>query len=539
MTDIRKVTEHARACVERGSLVEAEILYKVLLKASTPPDTGLKRIVHGEAAAFFAQKAVVNQRFGEATDWYREAISADPYAVDYRVDVCRRTLIPMGLLAMARIEAVRATKIAPDAPHAWRILAHVEHELDNVDACIAAYQKQLDLIPDDPNARLDMATIRLDMADYDAVAELCAPLLETDRRGDALLCLAMVAYRLGNHLGAIALYDEAIEAKCYDPDIARWNMSLAMHSIGRYKVGWQLHECRGTQKTSAVMSLPMKRFSLPIWKGESAPARIHVHEEMGFGDVLCLSRYLPMLVERGHQVALEVRAPMVDLMRESFPDVKVVEKAVDYPGALGIPLFDYHIPMLSLPAVFNTSITTVPWQGPYLKPRYALRSYFGGLLPVGQLKVGLCWSSGIRPGIWLSEYGKRKSMHLDDLLPLWVVAAMRVLFVSLQVGPERAQNDGALTDVLPAEPTWEDTAALIANLDLVITADTAVAHLAGAMGKPVWLMMHTEGSWHWMTRRLDSPWYPSAILFRQKEPHGWSDVIAAVAEKLRTHISRS
>jgi hypothetical protein len=234
---------------------------------------------------------------------------------------------------------------------------------------------------------------------------------------------------------------------------------------------------------------------------------------------------------------------MLALIARSFPEVEVSQQAPDYPGSIGIKPFDYHQPIGGLPYQFGTDIDTVPWHGPYLKAEPELVKKYDELLPKGK-KVGLCWSSGIREGIWLKKYGQRKSMHFSTLEPLFKVRNGSEFpeFISLQVGPERSQNPGSALDILPEKPDWDDTAALVENLDLVITVDTAVAHLAGAMGKPVWVLCQRDGqSWHWMCYREGaswnekSPWYPSARVFRQhrfNEPHFWDEVIEDVAKEL-------
>ena len=151
----------------------------------------------------------------------------------------------------------------------------------------------------------------------------------------------------------------------------------------------------------------------------------------------------------------------------------------------------------------------------------------------------VCWSAGIREGLWIAKYGQRKSMRWSDTMMLR--HSTNDYFIPLQVGPERKEYLGRDDhDLLPEEPTWDDTAALVANLDLVITVDTAVAHLAGAMGKPVWLMNSAEpGSWHWMAERpgspwnVRSPWYPSVTIYRQKTVGVWNDVVDRIADDLR------
>ncbi len=547
---IRRMIELARSHVEAGGFGAAGVYYRMIMKDTSPPQSGVARVAHGEACVWYAQRSLAEGKIGAAADWYQQALLADPLATDYRVDYVVKVLLPMGALKNARIEAERSTKMAPDNPRAWRTLGGIEHVMGNVAASVAAYDRQLELSPADPIARLDRATIALDTADYDTVRAMVIPVLDGKHRGDALHCLAMAAYREGRHEDAIGLYDHAIAANCYDPELALWNKSLPLHSIGRYREGWAAHEARGRQKTDPAMALMMKRFTRPMWNGEPAPARLHIHQEMGHGDIIAMARYIPLLIERGYDVRLEVMEPMIELLQRSFPQCRVLPRAVDYPGAMGIPDFDYHIPMLSLPAMFKTDIDSVPWSGPYLKPNPDLVAQYRSKLPERQRKIGLCWSSGIRTdGLWISEYGRRKSMHFDQLRRVihWDKAfhqnneMVRThlgpqptadCFVSLQVGPERKQNDGSVLDLLPEKPSWDDTAALVECLDMVITVDTSVAHLAGAMGKPVMLLMHTEGSWHWMTKRLDSPWYPSARLYRQRAIHQWGDVVEAVAAEL-------
>lgn len=554
--DLSQLVYRAREHVERDDAVAAEALYRLILGMTTPPRSGRARVAHGEACEFYAKMALSRQRLGAAADWYREALQADPMATDYRLELVLKCFLPMGNIKGALLEAERATRIAPDYPAAWHVLGGVHHELNDAAKCVAAYDRQLELAPDEPDALLDRATIALDLADYNMVGELCQRVMGTDRDGDATHCMAMVAYREHRHEDAIQLYDAAILRQCRDTPIAHWNKSLALHSIGRYREGWVEHEHREHNRGNPALYLPMKRFTLPRWNGEPAgiptddhgvqgvrQAIIHVHYEAGAGDNLCLLRYLPILVALGFKVRYECPDEMVDLVRHSMPDVEVVPKATDYPGALGIQPFDYHVPIGSLPAVLGTDIDTVPWSGPYLKADPALVARFRELLPGQDRRVGICWSSGIRDGIWMREYGTRKSMHFDAVRPVaskcW---ALKIQPVSLQVGPERAQHLGYVDDVLSQRPSWAETAALVECLDLVVTVDTGLAHLAGAMGKPVLLMCQRDGcSWHFMCWRPDapwneaSPWYPATKVFRQHkfdQPHLWHDVVADIVKDL-------
>lgn len=529
---IRRMVELARAHMENRGIGAAGAYYRILLKETEKLRNGLERLANGEACMWFARRAYGEKKTGEACDWYWKALQADPLAVEYRIEFIKNALMPMNALKNALIQAETATRLEPQNKDAWRILGIVHHALGNGEKSYDAHRKELELAPDDPYAKLDLATIAFDCVDYKTATALASQVLNGEARGDALHLLAMAAYRNGDFEDAIALFDRAIANGPNDPALVEWNKSLALHSIGRYREGWKAHEARFRQTTDEAMALLAKRFTKPLWKGESGPARIHLHHEMGFGDVIAMTRYIPLLMERGLSVTVELNPSMVSLIKRSFPKANVIAKAADYPGAIGIPDFDYHLPMLSLPAIFETDIDTVPWRGPYLKPDPKLVKEFGDRLEkFDRPIVGLCWSSGIRhESLWLKEYGKRKSMHFSDAA---VIANPHTAFISLQVGPEADQAGDEIWRLLPKEPSWDDTAALIANLDLVITVDTSVAHIAGAMGKETWLMMHTEGSWHWMTKRLDSPWYPSVRLFRQERAHDWSNVLSEIENELR------
>jgi hypothetical protein len=278
----------------------------------------------------------------------------------------------------------------------------------------------------------------------------------------------------------------------------------------------------------------MNRFVRPLFDWQPPPAVVHVHAESGAGDNFALLRFLPLLAERGYTVRYEARDDFFNLVRGSLPaEIEVVPQALDYPGSVGLKNFDYHLPVGELPHVFGTDIDTVPWSGPYLKADPELVKQYAKY----RGRIGIAWSSGILDHqVWLKRYGQLKSLHWWDIEPI----LDRKIMVNLQVGPPRRDNNLCLDDPLPAEPTWADTAALVENLSLVITPDTGLAHLAGAMGKPCWVMMHGHNQgWHFMCARPGaswnerSPWYPSIRLFRQPaNSTDWSGVVAEIAEQL-------
>ncbi len=543
---LKVLISRARTHFTDGEYIQAGMLYQQILLLTDPLTTGVTRIANGEACVFFARNAYANERMGAALDWYRRALQADPLAVDYRLELASKVWRRLRFWEAGRKESEIATRIEPNNIHAWGILGSFEHDMNNVGDATFCYDKELEIDPDDSGALLDRISMALDTADYDTAVKLCDRISKTDRAGDGLHCLGLIAYREARHEDAIKLYDEALayENVTNRPTV-HWNKSLALHAIGRYKEGWHEHKWRKNEITQPALSMPLLRFKLPGWNKEPPPATIHVHMEAGAGDNICCSRYLNVLIQHGYRVHYESYPDMLELMVRSFPDVKVMPQAADYPGAIGIPNFDYHVPIGELPHLLGTDIDTVPNQVPYIKPDTLLVEKYRKLLPSNKKKIGICWSSGIRlDSSWIIEYGTRKSMRFNPLRPLFEVPGC--FFTSLQVGPERAENKGIISDFLPERPKWDDTAALVENLDLVISVDTAVMHLAGAMNKPVWVMGQRDGaSWHLMCYREGaswnetSPWYPSLRVFRQHEfnrPHYWDDVVKDIVKELEQSV---
>jgi len=543
---IEEIIQKARRHVEEDNLVAAEPLYRLILHTTTKQMwTPVERVARGEACVFFARLALARKSYGVSRDWYILALAADPAAISYRIELATKCLFLMRQLDEGVSELRRATEIDPENYDAWKGLGGLEFELQHCQSAKEAYSKAIALEkPGDYDATLGQAALAIDTRDYDLVREMCARVRGTDREADAIHLEAMMAFREGRCEESIVLFDKAISANCFDKAIAHWHKSISLESIGRYQEAWKERAHRKDCLTRPLLAVPMRRFNKTLWNGE-AGGRVHVHTEAGAGDNLCLVRYLPLVKQRAAEVCYECTPDMLGLMRRSFPDVEVVPRSLYYPDSFGIKPFDWHCPVGHLQYIFRTSLETVPWEGPYFKTDPALVEMYRAKMPPGR-KVGLCWSSGIRinDSTWLAEYGRRKSMHFDALSPVIRCGCSdeELLnlpwFVSLQVGPERGQSGGYIDDVLPETPTWDDTAALVECLDLVITVDTAVAHLAGALGKSVWLMMHTEGSWHWMVPRPGapwnerSPWYPSVKIYRAAKAHEWGDVIERIAADL-------
>ena len=244
-----------------------------------------------------------------------------------------------------------------------------------------------------------------------------------------------------------------------------------------------------------------------------------------YGDSLQFVRYVPMVLARGAHVTLFVPSPLLRLLRASLPGIEVVDRLLETAA------FDFQVPMRSLPGLFGTTLQTIPASTPYLlADPAAAAAWSRRLAAMPERKVGLVWA-----GARGRPFDARRSLTLARLAPLAAVAGIQ--FISLQIGESaevaRASRDGfRLVDWTGEIRDFADTAALVASLDLVITVDTAMAHLAGALGRPVWILSRYDGCWRWLLNRQDSPWYPTARLFHQPAMGAWEPVIADVARAL-------
>jgi tetratricopeptide (TPR) repeat protein len=571
LNDIDSLIARARACYEAKNDLAADRLYYLIynLTPKTVWDKGKARIAHGEACAKFGYGAHAIRKWGTAIDWWTSAIEADPLASDYRVELVK-SLVAFGAMDKALREATVATVIEPGNPRAWRKLGDVQADRRNAEASTKAYERELveamQAAPVDPkavaDALLNLATIELDTADYIGVRKRVASMKEVGERiGDAYHVEAMLEYRLSNHERAIELFDKALDNECRNVPLVHWDKALPLEAIGRLGEAGDEKCWNEFEMTVPAIFIPQHRFDRPKWRGESPITMetvkekgkipleaqrktiIHVHTEAGFGDNIALWRYFPLLLERGYEVHYECEPSLLSLCQRNFPDVMVMPPCLDHPGVVGIKPFDYHIPIGDLMHAMRAGFgiePLPPMTTPYVEAAPELADKFLLVNRRGTRKIGLCWSSGIRRvSIWMERYGGMKSMRFEDVRPL---LDSDDLFVSLQVGDGRDEIDfrrDRIIDILPEKPSWDETAALIAQLDLVITVDTGIAHLAGAMGIPCWVIMQRDGtSWHFMCERPGapwnerSPWYPSIRVFRQTAPGDWRGAIEKVARAL-------
>jgi tetratricopeptide (TPR) repeat protein len=336
----------------------------------------------------------------------------------------------------------------------------------------------------------------------------------------------------GNILRALGRLDDAIA--CYRRAVAlqpryadgHFNLAQALLAAGRLAEAWGEYEWRWQTPQMAASRRP---FTAPLWMGEAGLGqRLLVHAEQGLGDVLQFCRYVPLLAARGFSVIFEVPRPLARLCA-SLPGIAELVIQGD-----ALPAFDLHIPLMSLPGRFATTLETIPGAVPYLGADPSAAALWRRRLEgLGSgLRVGLAWAGN--PSLALpsrAAMDRRRSLDPARLSPLWSVPGLHL--VSLQKGGPALPADLPVFDAMGEIGDFADTAALVSGLDLVITVDSAVAHLAGALGRPVWLLDRSDPCWRWLLGRRDSPWYPSLTLYRQPEPGDWDSVLAAVMRDLR------
>jgi tetratricopeptide (TPR) repeat protein len=337
---------------------------------------------------------------------------------------------------------------------------------------------------------------------------------------------ALALRHLGRPRDALASAEKSLRVMPgYAP--ARFEQALALLALGDFQRGFEAYESRWDVPEFEAQR---RNFSGPPWLGEAdiAGKTVLLHAEQGFGDTLQFVRYVPLLAERGAKVILEVQQRLKPLLSPMTGACEVIGRGEP------LPVFDRHCPLMSLPLAFGTHRDTIPANVPYIAADRARVAHWAARLSgfAGKTKIGLAWAGN--PDA--TAIDARRSMSLNHFAPLAGMTGMQ--FFSLQKGEPAAQALHPPEGLSLFDPTsdlagFEDTAALIANLDLVVSVDTAVAHLAGAVGKPVWILSRFDGCWRWRDGREDSPWYPTARLFHQKTPGAWDEVVARVCDALR------
>jgi tetratricopeptide (TPR) repeat protein len=417
----------------------------------------------------------------------------------------------------------QAVVAEPRHAAAWHNLGLCAQKLGELDAAERCYRKALELAPQTHAVHIDMGNVCLDRGDLSGMAEWYRKALHL-AAADAAACLNVARMFKGQ-----GRFEEALEgidaALRLDPQNvqAHFERAAILLAAGDWLPGWEEYEWR-FRRPDWRNGYPHLH-AAPRWDGSRFDGKtLLVHCEQGFGDSLQFARYLPLVKARGGRVLFELPAPLTALF-EGFPGVDALLEFS--PARPASHPFDLQTPLLSLPRIFKTTPADLPGEVPYLKADPDRARSWGERLPAGGFKIGVVWaSSGWTPGL------ARKSFRLADFLPLAQIPSVRLY--GLQKGPA-AQAAAEVPDGLPFVNLGErftdfaDTAAVLSHLDLVISVDTAVAHLAGAMAKPVWVVLAENPDWRWLRGREDSPWYPTMRLFRQEKSGGAPALFGRIA----------
>jgi uncharacterized protein (TIGR02996 family) len=390
----------------------------------------------------------------------------------------------------------------------------------------------LDDEPDSAAAHYRLGMVHAELGEFDAaIAQMRRAVALDPVPALGWANLGMLLKIQGSFAESLSAYEQAVRRAPGNAQI-RVNRVVALLHAGRFAEAWQDHEWRFALAENAGAGLPLARLLPPLeLRPELAGRTVLLTLEAGFGDMLQFARYIKLLAARGARIVLAV-PPELQRLLAAMPGVVGTVPMNGKP-----PAYDWHCPITSLPRIFATTLETIPAEVPYLTADLTLVAAWAARLPARcGLRVGLVWAGQARP--WLPGFitvNARRSTSLAQFAPFGAVDGVQ--FISLQAGAPAAEARRpppglALYDPMPLVTDFADTAAIIANLDLVISVDTSVVHLAGALGKPVFLLDRYDNCWRWLSGRTDSPWYPKLRIFRQAQIGDWAPVIRRAAEAL-------
>ena len=415
---------------------------------------------------------------------------------------------------------LQAIELHPSFADAYNNIGVILRGNDKLPAAAACFRRALTLRPESAAVLSNLGNVLWQMLRFEAAADAFRRSLALEpARPETLHNLGLLLHSMGDYAGAVDCFDKALRSRRDNVDVW-WDRALTLLAMGDFERGWPEYEKRWRLK-----SHPPRRLAFPRWEGqENRDVSLLVHFEQGLGDSIQFCRYLPLAAARVGRLVFECQPELARLMA-GIPGVAEV-----IPGGRPLPACDYHAPLMSLPGIFGTTLDTIPAREPYLRaPDDAIPPPFGR--PDGtRLAIGIVWAGRANhlndrnrsatlerflaladlPGVAL--YSLQKGLHAADIQTLGAQALVRDL-------------GSQLTD-------FATTAALLPGLDLIVSVDTAVVHLAGALGVPAFVALPFTPDWRWLNGRDDCPWYPTLRLFRQPKPGDWESVF----ERIRTAI---
>ena len=517
---IEKKLKQAVHYHQTGNFNQAQNLYReVLVLDPQNPDAfhllGLVAYQRGETQA--------------AEDLVRRAISLDGQAPLFHLSL-GNVLSIQGKRSEAMESFWQALRFEPRLAEAHYNLANELFKANRIDESVFHYQEALEMKPDfaEGHYNLGKAFEKLDKL-AEAEVSYRRALKRKPDYFDAWFNLAISLSDQCKLRDAQRCYQQALATKPDDVD-ANWNLSLIFLLSGNLKEGWQKYEWRLKQPKYRFLQPQKKR-----WRGEEALDKtLLVRAEQGLGDVIQFIRFIPLLKPRVGRVLFECQPSLTPLLRNFSGIDEIYSRNAD----LSPPDVPYEVdsPLLSLPGILEVSLDSIPADAPYILPGKERVEEWKKRIPSdsGRFKIGIVWAGHVG-----HRGNTKRSISLLSWAPL--AGIRRLTFFSLQIGESAAEARNPpqgmnLVDLTGSIVDFADTAAFLSHLDLIISVDTAVAHLAGSMGKPVWTLLPFAPDWRWLLGRKDTPWYPTMRLFRQRAPGDWKGVFTEVATDLRGMI---
>lgn len=479
-------------------------IFSMDIPATIPLTSTEISLSHSHLAQRFTRDGRREQKEGnyeQALEKLHLALLADPYAIDpwrYCGEIALKIDHPHDAITYLG----HAITLDPNHTQTLFALANAYHEIGNLTKAISLYQQLYDQHPNHPVIIYNYAYV---LKKHDQVSQ------------------------------AIPYYLKSLDLK---PDYAdaHFGLSLAYLALGDFKKGWKEYEWRW----AAYHEQP-KTFHQPVWDGsEISGKRIFVYAEQGLGDTFQFMRYLKLLKDRGAYVIFQAQKPLKTLLTLCpYIDVLITEDSE-------IPPFDTYCALMSLPYAFGTHLESVPADIPYVYARESLVNHWKECLACDNaIKIGICWQGN---AFYTNQSIRRavaaKSLPVTTLAPLTQVPGVHFYSLQKMNGEEQLANlpqefqVTTFNNIDEEHGRFMDTAAIIKNLDLVITVDTSIAHCAAALGTPVWILLPKPADWRWMLERTDTPWYPNMRLFKQKDSGNWNHVIDDIQQALREFVAQ-
>jgi len=411
---------------------------------------------------------------------------------------------------------LRAIELYPPFSDAYNNIGVILRAQEKLPAAAACFRRSLTLRPDNASVLSNLGNVLWQMLRFEEAAAAFRRSIELEpNRAETLHNLGLLLHSMGDLPAAIDCFDKSLVAKADNVDVL-WDRSLTRLVKGDFDPGWPEYEVRWRLKHN-----PPRKYAFPLWEGqEGRNLSLLVHHEQGLGDTLQFCRYLPMVAPKVGRLVLECQAELARLMT-CLPGIAEV-----IPSGRQAPTCDYHVPLLNLPKYFKTNFGNIPAEIPYLQTPAGVTAPTVHRPAGTKLAVGIVWAG--KPS---HNNDKNRSTSLDRFLCLADLPG--VSLYSLQKGLRTAdiQTIGAqalVQDIGSKLTDFAETSALLPQLDLIVAVDTAVIHLAGALGVPAFVLIPFTPDWRWLRGRDDTPWYPTVRLFRQSKPRDWDSVFDRV-----------